>query len=60
MIDGHSILRMGLRPLRTAVGIIPQDPTLFSGTLVGKFCWAVQVGTGQPHKVTIVTFFLRV
>jgi ABC-type multidrug transport system fused ATPase/permease subunit len=38
-IDGIDVLRIGLRDLRSRVGIIPQNPVLFSGTirLNGKF-----------------------
>jgi len=32
-IDGVDILRIGLRELRSTLGIIPQNPVLFSGTV---------------------------
>jgi len=33
VIDGRKISELGLRTLRAAVAVIPQDPVLFSGTL---------------------------
>ncbi|XP_024518371.1 ABC transporter C family member 2 isoform X2 [Selaginella moellendorffii] len=33
LIDGYDISKMGLRDLRNAVGIIPQTPVLFSGSI---------------------------
>jgi ATP-binding cassette subfamily C (CFTR/MRP) protein 1 len=32
-IDGMNIRNMGLDPLRHRLALVPQDPTLFSGTL---------------------------
>ena len=33
VIDGVDILRIGLADLREAIGIVPQNPALFSGTI---------------------------
>lgn len=33
MIDGVDVLRIGLKELRSQLGIIPQNPVLFSGTI---------------------------
>lgn len=33
MFDGEDITRFGLRDVRSAIAIIPQDPVLFSGTV---------------------------
>ena len=35
-IDNVDILRIGLRDLRSRIGIIPQNPVLFSGTIRGN------------------------
>eukprot|EP00656_Telonema_subtile_P032017 TRINITY_DN3508_c0_g2_i1.p1 TRINITY_DN3508_c0_g2~~TRINITY_DN3508_c0_g2_i1.p1 ORF type:complete len:416 (+),score=121.25 TRINITY_DN3508_c0_g2_i1:132-1379(+) len=35
-IDGRDIKQLGLRTLRTRITIIPQDPVLFSGTLLSN------------------------
>merc|ERR1712241_1408905 len=32
-VDGVDILRVGLKDLRSKIGIIPQSPVLFSGTI---------------------------
>jgi ABC-type multidrug transport system fused ATPase/permease subunit len=32
-VDGIDVLRIGLRELRSNIGIIPQNPVLFSGTI---------------------------
>jgi len=33
LLDGVDVLRLGLRDLRSKIGIIPQSPVLFSGTI---------------------------
>ena len=33
VVDGQDVLRMGLQDLRRRLAIIPQDPTLFNGTV---------------------------
>ena len=33
IIDGIDISKIGLHDLRSHLGIIPQDPTLFSGSV---------------------------
>ncbi|CAM9437783.1 unnamed protein product, partial [Hapterophycus canaliculatus] len=33
VVDGQDVLRMGLQDLRRRLAIIPQDPTLFEGTI---------------------------
>ncbi|CAN0130143.1 unnamed protein product, partial [Scytosiphon promiscuus] len=33
VVDGEDVLRMGLQDLRRRLAIIPQDPTLFEGTV---------------------------
>uniref|UniRef100_A0A2N9GWU5 ABC-type xenobiotic transporter n=1 Tax=Fagus sylvatica TaxID=28930 RepID=A0A2N9GWU5_FAGSY len=36
IVDGIDISTIGLHDLRSRFGIIPQDPTLFNGTVLGK------------------------
>ena len=38
IIDGIDILRIGLKDLRSKIGIIPQNPVLFSGTVRRYVC----------------------
>jgi subfamily B ATP-binding cassette protein MsbA len=42
-LDGIDIRRLRLADLRGAIGIVPQEPTLFSGTV------AENIGYGRPH-----------
>ncbi|KAJ0099464.1 hypothetical protein Patl1_20290 [Pistacia atlantica] len=36
IVDGIDLCKIGLHDLRSRFGIIPQDPTLFNGTVLGK------------------------
>lgn len=38
IIDGIDVLRIGLKDLRSKIGIIPQSPVLFSGSVRRYVC----------------------
>ena len=38
VIDGHDIAKMGLEVLRSRLALVPQDSTLFLGTLRENLC----------------------
>ena len=60
-IDGVDTLRLGLNDLRSAIGIIPQDPVLFSGTIRSNMdpfddfndeeIWKALVGCGMKSTI---------
>jgi subfamily B ATP-binding cassette protein MsbA len=39
-VDGHDVRNLALRDLRAAIGIVPQEPTLFSGTIRENIAFA--------------------
>ncbi|MEN9509228.1 MAG: hypothetical protein RLZZ621_1791 [Gemmatimonadota bacterium] len=44
-IDGHDIRTLSLATLRDAIGIVPQDPVLFSGTIAENIAYARPLAT---------------
>ena len=40
MLDGHDVRTLALADLRAAIGIVPQEPTLFSGTIRENIAYA--------------------
>ena len=41
LLDGHDIRSLALGELRRAIGLVPQEPTLFSGTVRENIAYAV-------------------
>ncbi|GAC1514875.1 MAG: ABC transporter ATP-binding protein [Gemmatimonadaceae bacterium] len=39
-LDGHDVRSLGLHDLRSAIGIVPQEPALFSGTIQENIAYA--------------------
>ena len=48
LIDGHDIRTLFLGDLRSAIGIVPQEPALFSGTIRENIAYAVQGDDRTP------------
>ena len=45
--DGFDIRDIALRDLRESIGVVPQEPTLFSGTVADNIAYAM-AGRGEP------------
>jgi len=40
LLDGHDVRGLGLHDLRASIGLVPQEPTLFSGTVRENIAYA--------------------
>ncbi len=45
LVDGHDIRTLSLRELRSSIGIVPQEPVLFSGTIRDNIAYAAPGAT---------------
>jgi ATP-binding cassette subfamily C (CFTR/MRP) protein 1 len=52
IIDGYNIRNIGLNVLRSSLALVPQDTTLFSGSLRDNLCAIFFSFTQYPTKVT--------
>jgi subfamily B ATP-binding cassette protein MsbA len=51
MLDGHDVRELALNDLRGSIGIVPQEPTLFSGTIRENIAYAmIQDGRNPPEE----------
>ena len=57
IVDGIDISTIGLHDLRSRVGIIPQDPTLFNGTVRYNLDPLSQHSDHEIWEVTILCYF---
>jgi len=56
-IDGIQISQLGLHDLRSRISIIPQDPTLFSGTIRYNFDPFSEYGDDELWSALAAVFF---
>jgi subfamily B ATP-binding cassette protein MsbA len=52
-VDGHDVRELSLRDLRGAIGIVPQEPALFSGTVRENIAFAVTEDGVMPPEAEI-------
>ena len=52
-LDGHDVRTLALAELRGAIGLVPQEPTLFSGTVRENIAYAV-AGDRTPTEAEIL------
>ena len=50
LLDGHDVRTLALEDLRGAIGIVPQDPALFSGTIRENIAYAVTDDSRTPTQ----------
>ncbi len=53
LVDGHDVRALRLAELRGAIGIVPQEPALFSGTVRENIAYAVKEDGRIPSEVEI-------
>jgi len=50
-LDGHDVRNLSLTDLRGSIGIVPQEPTLFSGTIRENIAYAlIEDGRNPPEE----------
>jgi subfamily B ATP-binding cassette protein MsbA len=52
-LDGHDVRELALMDLRGAIGIVPQEPTLFSGTIRENIAYALIQDGKEPAEEAI-------
>jgi subfamily B ATP-binding cassette protein MsbA len=50
LVDGHDVRDLSLEDLRGAIGLVPQEPALFSGTVRENIAYAVTDEGVQPSE----------
>jgi subfamily B ATP-binding cassette protein MsbA len=50
LLDGHDVRSLALEDLRAAIGIVPQEPALFSGTVRENIAYAVKEDGRTPSE----------
>jgi len=58
VVDGIDISSIGLHDLRSRFGVIPQDPTLFNGTVRYNLDPLCQYSDQEIWEVKPTTFYL--
>jgi subfamily B ATP-binding cassette protein MsbA len=53
-LDGHDVRTLALTDLRRAIGLVPQEPSLFSGTVRENIAYAVD-GERAPSDAEIIS-----
>ncbi len=53
LVDGHDVKTLSLEDLRGAIGLVPQEPALFSGTIRDNIAYAATEGDRNPTQEEI-------